>query len=99
MARAKYDPLEASKIGTDEPPQKPPADFQTAAADRPPVPPSQGAGAPAPARRPKFRVVKDARVSIRGQLCVWKAGRILDSAGYDIEHLRATGTELEVVQE
>ena len=95
--KTKYDPLEASKLGTDAQPAPSPEAFSTpkAAAAPAPTPPA----ADQPRRRPRFTVVKDKQVSIRGMLCSFKAGRVIDSAGYDVDQLRAQGLELEPLKE
>lgn len=97
--KAKYDPLEAAKLGTDS----------AAPAASAPITTPQPSPAKAKdfdvsdvkpaARRPRFRLLKDKRVSIRGQMCDWKAGRIVDSAGYDIDNVKSQGAELELIEE
>lgn len=112
--KAKYDPLEAAKLGTDKPAPKPPVkveappkkvdstaieEFETPA----PGVPRKGTGEKEPAAppppKPKYRLLKDKRVSIRGMICDFKAGRVFDSAGYDIDNLKAQGLELELIKE
>ena len=92
-AKAKFDPLEAAKLGTDAP-APPPAPVA-------PVPqPAPAAAKPAgaPAGRPKYVVTAPARVSVRGAVVDFKVGRVIDSAGYDVEMLRAHGVKLERVE-
>lgn len=90
--KTKFDPLEAAKLGTDAPPAPAP---NPPAAPSPP-PPASPVQATAPAR-PKFRVTASARLSIRGQVVDLKVGRVIDSAGYDVDMLRAHGVKLEQV--
>lgn len=99
MAKAKYDPLEAAKLGTDAPSTPGESPFVTAAS---PPPPPKAPSPPAPDQptsRPKYRLLESKRVSVRGQLCDFKAGRIFDSAGYDIENLKSQGLQLELIKE
>lgn len=99
QGKTKYDPLEAAKLGTDQP--QPPA----AEAFSTPKAPTKAKefdvtdADPPPARRPRYTLLKDKRVSIRGQICDFKAGRVIDSAGYDVDNLRAQGCEMELIKE
>lgn len=119
--KAKYDPLEAAKLGTEkpaapkaatptkpEPPKEaPPKKVDSTAIEEFETPPGKarkGTGekeaTPAPpTAKPKYRLLKDKRVSIRGMICDFKAGRVFDAAGYDIDNLRAQGLELELIKE
>lgn len=92
--KVKYDPLEAAKLGTDQAKAFQPDPAPVPAPEPDPQPPAT----PPPSPRPKFRVMKDFRVSIRGQVCNFKAGRVIDSAGYDVDGLRRQGLELEEVK-
>jgi hypothetical protein len=94
--RAKYDPLESAKLGTDAPPAAKAAQGRREPDD---LDEDEASPSEAPARRPRYRVVKAKRVSIRGNVCDFKEDRILDSAGYDIESLKAQGLSLELVEE
>lgn len=107
MTRAKYDPLEAAKIGTDMPGNPAPPEPQPVFSP-PPAPPAPkpkvektraADPVPAPAPRPRYKLLADKRCSIRGTMCDFKAGRVFDSAGYDIDMLRKQGCELELVKE
>lgn len=91
--KVKYDPLEAAKLGPDVLAAQPPAP--------PAQPPRVAVMDPdaAPPARPKFVVTKARRVSIRGNVVDMKVGRVLDSAGYDIEQLRSQGLECQQVEE
>lgn len=99
QGKAKYDPLEAAKLGTDAPAQQQAPTFET--------PKAQAAAAPAPAvpaadlppPRPRYRLMESKRASVRGQICDFKAGRVFDSAGYDIDNLKAQGLQLELIKE
>lgn len=104
MARAKYDPLEAAKIGADgEKPKDPPSSFKNQDLDISDVtvdeaPPVKVANRP----HPKYRVVATGRVSLDGQICTIPKDTVLDSAGYGgeagIARLVAQGLKLEMVQ-
>ncbi len=96
--KAKYDPLEAAKLGTTPPPATSP-EFTTPKAEAKFDVTDAPATAPVAAPRPKYRLVEDKLTSIRGLVCSFKAGRIFDSAGYNIEELEAKGLKLELVKE
>lgn len=96
--KTKYDPLEAAKLGTDQPPT-PAAEAFTTPTAAVTAPRESTDDAPPPQRRPRFKLLADKRCSLSGQLISFKAGRIFDSAGYNIDNLRAQGCELELVQE
>jgi len=96
--KAKYDPLESAKLGPDVAAAKPtakappgPQDVDVSDLDEPV--PVQGS------RRPRYRLLADKRASLAGQLIDYKAGRVFDSAGYDIDQLKRQGLELELVRE
>ncbi len=94
-SKAKYDPLEAAKLGTDNPkPEQPPAPAKVADDDV-----ESDLDAPTAPRRARYTVKVARRVSIRGQLCNFAAGRIVDSAGYNIDQLVGQGLELELIKE
>ena len=107
MARAKYDPLEAAKIGADGEKPKPPAtsfkdvdvsDLVEVVLPPRPVPPPTVS-----ARHPRYRVTEPGRVSFDGQICRMEIGTVLDSAGYGgeagIARLRTQGIKLELVKD
>lgn len=106
MARMKYDPLEAAKIGADgEKPRAPAPSFKSQDVDVPDIgilvaPP------PPPMKHrphPRYLVLEPGRVSLDGQICSIAKGTVLDSAGYGgsegIERLRKMGLKLEQVQD
>lgn len=93
---AKYDPLEAAKLGTTPAPSEP----ASAEASAPPVAEVELEDAEAtPSPHKRYLVKTDCRVSINGNQHPWKAGRVVDSAGYDIEKLLAQGVPLEQIKE
>lgn len=98
-SKTKYDPLEAAKLGTDQPPASDPSPFTTPAGMPPEATFDVSDAMPPPIRRPRYTLLKDKRASVRGQLIDFKAGRIFDSAGYDIGNLTGQGLELELIKE
>lgn len=111
--RAKYDPLEAAKLAAEGGPAAPktqaPAAKEAAAPSEvktpssAPTAPMAPATAAAPSKKIKYRVVQDKRVSVSGMLCDWKAGRVIDPAGYGgdagIQRLKDQGLILEQIEE
>jgi hypothetical protein len=95
-SKVKLDPLEAAKLGTDAPVNQ---TKPVAPVAHKPVDDLDDEIDSTPTRRPRFRVTQAKRVSIRGNMCDFKEGRILDSAGYNIEVLKAQGLQLELVKE
>lgn len=103
MARTKYDPLEAAKIGSDSKPSSPTPSFSKA--DDLDVSDVEIESAPQPrpavSASPKYRVLVAGRVSLDGQICTMPKDSVLDSAGYGgeagIEKLRSQGLKLELV--
>lgn len=94
-SKAKYDPLEAAKLGTDNPrPEQPPA-----APKGPEDDVEADLDEPAPQKRARYKVKVAKRVSIRGQLCNFAVGRVIDSAGYNVDQLVGQGLELELIKE
>jgi len=104
MARAKYDPLEAAKIGADgERPQSPPSEMFRAPEPVEDLPaPVVRTKFAVPMRAPKYRVLELSRISIDGQICIFRKGDIVDSAGYGAEkgiaRLISQGLKVERVQ-
>lgn len=102
MAKAKYDPLEAAKIGADGEKAKDPPSFKNQDID---VSDVEVSAPPAPRVThkpcPKYRVTKAGRVSLDGQICTLAKDAVIDSAGYGgeagIARIVAQGVELEVV--
>jgi hypothetical protein len=50
--------------------------------------------APAPYVQKRWRVTEDKRFSYKGMSLDWRAGRMLDSNGYDITYLRSIGVKM-----
>lgn len=99
QGKTKYDPLEAAKLGTDAPAHQPAPAFETPKAQAPAPAPVVPPAPDQPARRARYLLKESKRASIRGQICDFKAGRVFDSAGYDIENLKAQGLQLELIKE
>ncbi len=106
MAKTKYDPLEAAKIGADGEKAKDPPAFKNPDLDLSDVeatPPATPRAKLAHKPHPKFRVTAPGRVSVSGQICDMKKGDVIDSAGYGgeagVEKLVNQGLKLELIQD
>lgn len=96
--KAKYDPLEAAKLGGEKPPA-PPAEFTTPKAEAAAKATASAADAAPPPKPKLYRLVEDKTTSIRGLVCNFKAGRVFSEQGYDIAELMSKGLKLEIVKE
>jgi len=107
MARAKYDPLESAKIGSDGQKPKAPAptfkDVDVSDVDIEVTPPARPVPAKPTKRVPRYRVMANCRFSHDGQIIDVKADTIIDAAGYGgeagVAKLLVQGLKLEMVQD
>jgi hypothetical protein len=60
----------------------------------PPAPKPAPKPAPAPYVQKRYRVTEDRRFALNGMTQNWRAGRMLDSNGYDITYLRSIGVKM-----
>lgn len=115
MARAKYDPLEAAKIGVLGEKPRTPDPVQPVASetlDSQAFKSEETTKDEAPViktkqvlvcRAPRYRILDQIRISIDGNLCTFRKGDIIDSAGYGAEQgiarLQRQGLKVEQVKD